>query len=91
MTQEDLEDLKKDEWYLTRPNVIKEAIDKCPPIQLYKMKSSGKQCFIYSYEEPKNGLVEDVTVTVQKTKVGKHMTATQVFGVPLDDLEPWVD
>lgn len=95
MTQEEL---KQTEWYQERPQVIKEAIDKLPPIQLYKFKSSGKQCQIISYEEPESGKLEDVTCTIVKTGVGGCLDdaglgeldkGQGVFGVKLDDLEPY--
>lgn len=92
-----LEEFKDSEWYKERPDIIKEAIDKLPPTQNYKFKSSGKQCYITSYEEPESGKLEDVTVTVQKTGVGGPLEGTGlnifdtngVFGVKLDDLEPY--
>lgn len=93
-----LEELQQSEWYLSRPKVIQEAIDKYPPTQLYRFKDSGKQCKLYSYAEPESGKLEDVTVTVHKTGVGGAMaemglgvldTFTGVFGVSLTDLEPW--
>jgi hypothetical protein len=85
------------EWYKSRPSIIRKAIDKLPPICLYKIKSSGKQCELISYEEPDSGLFEDVTVTVEKTGIGGPMAAmgmgeldyNQVFGLKLDDLEQW--
>lgn len=95
-----LEELQQSDWYLSRPQVIREAIDKYPPIQLYKFKDSGKQCQLYSYSEPESGKLEDVTVTVHKTGIGGPLaemrlgvidTFTGVFGVSLNDLEPWTD
>ena len=91
-----LDELKQEQWYQDRPDIIKRAIDRLPPIQFYKFKDSGKQCHILSYEEPDSGNLDDVTVTVQKTGVGsmrglEHINKNAVFGVYLDDLEPWVD
>lgn len=37
-----LEELQQNEWYKQRPEVIRQAIDKTPPIQLYKFRDSGK-------------------------------------------------
>lgn len=93
-----LEELKETDWFKERPLVIQQAIEKLPPTQLYKFKGSGKQCQIYSFEEPESGKLEDVTVTVHKTGIGGAMAAmglgeldtNGVFGVKLDDLEPWV-
>ena len=94
-----IEELKQTVWYNERPEVIKQAICKLPPTQLYKFKSSGKQCQIYSFEEPESGKLEDVTCTVLKTGVGGAMAemgigmldTNGVFGVKLDDLELWID
>ena len=94
-----LEELQQDIWYKERPEIIKQAIDKLPPIQLYKFKDTGKQCYIISFEEPKNGKLEDVTCTVQKTGVGGPMAemglgnldSNIVFGLSLDDLEVWTN
>ena len=94
-----LEEVKQTKWYKERPEVIKQAINKRPPIQLYKFKESGKQCMIISFEEPKNGKLDNVTCTVKKTGIGGAMDkmglsaldTNKVFGVKLDDLEVWID
>ena len=93
-----LEQLKQSAWFSARPEVIQQAIIKRSPLELYKFKDSGKQCQIISYEEPESGKIEDVTCTVQKTGVGGAMAemgmgaldTNGVFGVKLDDLEPWI-
>ena len=92
-----LEEFKQTDWYKERPEIIKEAMAIRPPTELYKFKDSGKQCFIYGYDEPESGKVEDVTCIVQKTGKGGAMAAmgwgaldkNGVFGVKLDDLELW--
>ena len=92
-----LEELQQSNWYKERPLLIQQAIKILPPIQLYKFKNSGKQCYIQSFEEPKSGKLEDVTVTVQKTGVGGAMAEmgmgsldiNAVFGLSLNDLTPW--
>ena len=92
-----LEELKESNWYKERPEVIQQAICILPPICLYKFKDSGKQCVIYSFSEPESNKLEDVTITVQKTGIGGPMAemglglldTNKVFGVRLDDLEPW--
>ena len=94
-----IDEFKESDWYKTRPEIIKQAIELLPPTQLWKFKDSGKQCQLYSYGEPKSGKLEDVTVTVICTGIGGAMadmgmgelTKCRVFGVPLDDLEPWKD
>lgn len=94
-----LEEIQQSEWYQTRPEVIQKAIIAYPPIQLYKLKSSGKQCLIVAFDEPESGLLEDVTCMVQKTGVGGPMAEmglgvldrNKVFGLKLEDLEVWKD
>lgn len=95
-----LEEFKQTDWYKERPPVIQEAINRMPPTQLYKFKNSGKQCFIYGYDEPESGNIEDVTLQVNKTGVGGAMAEAGlgmfdkdwgVFGVGLNDLEVWED
>lgn len=94
-----LQEFQNTEWFLQRPELIQKAINKVPPICYYKIKSSGKQCYILSYGEPESQLLEDVTVTVQKTGVGGalaemgmgQLDTNQVFGIKLDDLEKWTD
>ena len=92
-----LKQLKQSDWYKERPLLIQQAIEILPPIQLYKFKTTGKQCYIVSFEEPESSKLEDVTVTVQKTGVGGSMAemgmgsldTNAVFGLSLTDLEPW--
>ena len=92
-----LEELKKESWYKERPLLIKKAINKLPPICLYKFKTTGKQCYILSFEEPESNELKDVTCTVQKTGVGGVLDEmgmgaldnNQVFGVKLNDLVPF--
>jgi hypothetical protein len=89
----DFESFWAEEWYLSRPEIIRQAIKRLPPFQYYRMKETGAQCYILSYEEPESDKLEDVTVTVQKTGLGTmfpELNQNQVFGVGLDDLEPWV-
>lgn len=85
-----MEAIKESEWYKTRPDVIKKAIDRCPPDKPYSL--NGRQCYIYSYEEPESGKLKDVTVTVQKTGSGSpfpSLNTNKVFGVKLNDLKIW--
>ena len=90
-----LEELKETDWYNERPAIIQQAINILSPTEMYKFKTTGKECYIISYEEPESGNVEDVTLTVQKTGKGGAMEklglssldTNQVFGVKLDDLE----
>lgn len=89
-----LDDLKATEWYQTRPDVIKEAIEKTPPNKLYRFKDSKKECFIIGYSEPKES-DQKITLIVQKTGNGGPMAemglgvldTNQVFGVDPEHLE----
>lgn len=85
------------DWYNERPEIIKRALNIIPPDKLYKIKATGSQCYIYSIEEPKSDLFEDITVTVYKTGIGGaldniglgHLDTNGVFGLKIEDLEPW--
>lgn len=89
-----LEELQETDWYKERPDIIKNAIIKCPPIDLYSLNS--RQCQIIAYSEPELEN-DEVTVRVQKTGIGGPMAemglgmldTNQVFGVKLSDLELW--
>ena len=90
-----LEELKTTDWYKERPEVIQKAINLLPPIDLLRFKNSKKECYIISYSEPESGLLDEVTVTVQKTGNGGLLAeaglgildTNQVFGVKINDLE----
>lgn len=92
-----IEELRETDWYKSRPDIIKAAIEEKNPMVLYKFKNSGKQCHIHSYDEPTDDEPQVVTVTVQKTGKGGyldslgmgHLDTNKVFGVKLDDLELW--
>lgn len=91
----DIKELIKTDWYKSRPPVIKEAISKLPPSEMYRILPYNKECYIISYEEPISGNLEDVTVTVQKTGKGGllesmgagYLDMNKVFGLSLSDLE----
>lgn len=93
-----LDELKSTDWYKERPNVIKQAIEKKSPTETY-VYGKYKQCFIYSYEEPESGKLEDVTCTIEFTGKGGILEGTnledldkyQVYGVKLDDLIPLIN
>jgi len=97
MSDKQLKKLKKSDWYKERPVVIQQAINLLTPTQMWKLKNSGKQCMIYSYEEPVSGKLEDVTVTVTLTGRGGVMDSMglgmldtyKVSGIKFNDLEPW--
>lgn len=62
------------EWFNERPKIIQEAIIKMRPDKIYKIKSTGEQCYIVAYSEPdtvKNcgnkENIKEVTVRVEKT------------------------
>lgn len=95
-----LEEFKETDWYKERPELIKEAIELLPPTTLYKLKSSGKQCRIICYDEPKSGLIEDVTVIVEKSGIGGALSEMglgvvdkggEVSGIKLNELEEWLN
>lgn len=45
-----IEQMKQTSFYLSRPEIIRKAMDITPPIKMYKLH--GKQCFIYSLKNP---------------------------------------
>lgn len=69
------------EWMESRPEEIKQMIEKIPPNLLYMMKSSGHRVTIYSYGE-------DGTVTVFVSGQYNQVTfERRVFGIKPEDLE----
>lgn len=87
------------EWYNSRPEVIRKAIDMLPPDKFYEIKDSGAQCVIQAYTETPDG----VKLRVQKTGVSKKNYLPEcdadpefikymncgVFGLSLDSVVPW--
>lgn len=93
-----LDEIKETDWYKERPDIIKQAVEILPPMQLYRVKSTGQQVSLYSYHEAET--IEEVTVTVVKTGkggplgkigLGEIEKGQGVFGYKLTDLEPWKD
>lgn len=89
-----LEELKASDWYQTRPDSIKAAIEKTPPTKMYRFKDSQKECYIIGYTEPSEPDGE-TTLIVQKTGRGGAISemglgaldTNQVFDVNPEDLE----
>lgn len=90
-----LKEIQESEWYKTRPLVIQQAIDECPPA-VYRIIATDHQCVIYCYDEPESGLLDDVTVKVIKTGVGGALDKLglselgrnwKVFGLHLSDIQ----
>jgi hypothetical protein len=73
-----------EEWICSRPPKVQEAIRKCPPDRLYRMKS-GHRCTIYSYSE--DAITGDVTLIVDVTgEFNRVLFGRRVFGVAVDEL-----
>jgi hypothetical protein len=92
-----IEDIKETEFYKSRPEIIQKAIEARPFNQLYRIRDTGHECFIFSYDEPTSGKFEDITLTVEKTGNGGALAdlgageldkGWQVFGLSLDDIAP---
>jgi len=88
------EEFFESEWFLTRPEYLREFIKEYPPAY-YKFKDSGKECYIIGYEESfENPVKENITIIVQKTGKGGPMAemglgmldTNQVFGVKPESL-----
>lgn len=74
-------------WCETRPPAVCAVAKRLPPWKLYRMKSTGQRCSIYSFSEP----IGDGPVTLQVDVTGEFnliMFDRRVFGVSADDLEP---
>ncbi len=83
------EAIEQSEWFQTRPPAVQDVIRRYPPTQYYRYTPTDKPCTIYSYEENK-----DDTITVKADMPSSILLPTlehRVFGVQLDDLEPWPD
>jgi hypothetical protein len=93
-----LEDVLKSDWYKELPQVVKDTIETYPP-GLYKMRDTGKQCFIIGYIEPdpehKDPKFHVVTFIVMKTGIGGIFPimdkGSHVHGVSKGNLESWKD
>ena len=71
------------DWYKSKPLVVQEAIEKCPPDKPYIIKGGSFPCSIYSYDEAKDG---GVTLTVN---VYSPLFPRSVFGVRLENIEEY--
>ena len=74
-------------WYRERPLSVQRAIDRWPPDQLYRIKSTGQVAFLYSYGEAEDGTCTTCTVCVTRRYNPTCLRERSVFGVPLEDLE----
>lgn len=77
----------RDDWFLTRPTVIKVLIKKLKPWKRYRIKETGQHCVIVSYNE-------HWTVTVFVTghddplrKTLAEIMRMEVFGINPNSLE----
>lgn len=68
-------------WFRGRPGMIQSLAQRFPPYNLYRLKSTGQRCTIYSYNE---GGTLTVAVTGQWNQV---MFDRHVFGVAPENLE----
>jgi hypothetical protein len=67
--EQEFREFKESEWYLSRPQIIKDAINLMPPHQHYMIRATGHQCHIISYGEDVKGRLDHGTYTVQKTGI----------------------
>lgn len=83
------EEFKATEWYQSRPQVIKDLMQKCDPTVLHRIKNSGEIVQMLGYNE-------DGTLQVLKLGIGGPMDdmigfikrGWGVFGLKPEDLEP---
>ena len=77
-----------DEWVSERPRAVREALQRydLKPWRLYRMKSSGHRCTLYSVDEPEDGSAPTLKVDV----LGRFNLLAfdrRVFGISPSDLE----
>lgn len=83
--------LCNNEWYLTLPERVKNAVKLKPPFKMYRLVSTGHIVHIEKYDEKKNDEQEPVTATVIASpdyNAGMKIASQGMFGVPLGELEP---
>jgi hypothetical protein len=71
-------------WVAERPPEIRAVAERFDPWSLYRLKSTGQRCTLYSFSEG-----QPVTMTVDFT--GEHNLMVfdrRVFGIDPNDLEP---
>ena len=69
-------------WVASRPNNVRNVVERFDPWSLYRMKSTGHRVTIHSFSE-------DGTLTVNITgEFNTILFDRQVFGINPDDLEP---
>lgn len=91
-----LEEIQELEWYKELPIAVKKAVDKYPPMHVYRFKNSKKEFYIVAYDE-EDPLDPNTKVTLRVQKSGKggalaeigmgELDTNQVFGVELDSIE----
>jgi len=76
----EIDEMAWNKWVCSRPKSVQELCRKFPPNRLYKLRSTGHRCMVYSYSE-------DGTMTVNVT--GEHnvvLFSRAVFGIKPEDL-----
>lgn len=86
--QTDAEFVEATEWYNGRPAVIQKMVRERPPGGCYLLSTTGQKARIVSYSEDRT-----VRIVAWLPELGdvwaENETAREVFGVKIDDLEPW--
>ena len=73
-------------WVAERPDNVRAIAERFEPWSLYRMKSTGQRCTVYSFGEQEDG---KVTLTVNVTgDFNVVIFDRQVFGIDPEDLEP---
>lgn len=74
------------EWLASRPDNVRAVAERFEPWSLYKLKTTGHRCTIYSLGEADDG---SITLTVSITgEFNQTFANRNVFGINPDDLEP---
>ena len=73
-------------WLASRPQAVREAIEKYHPTHLFRMKSTGQRVWIESFAENDDGSVTECTVVVS-SQFNRVIFDRRVFGIELADLD----
>lgn len=76
-------------WVASRPDAVRRAAETVAPWDLYRMKSTGQIVTLYSLSEPDGDGPATATVNILVDPRLPFPMSDGVFGISLDDLEPY--
>lgn len=80
-----------DEWksiFYEMQDDIRDIWVKLKPWRLYKIKKTGQRAKIVSFNECEDGSIS-ISVFIMGLTRGNLIERFEVFGISIDDLEPW--